>query len=181
MVNYVISIFPKNEIQESKEELDSFELEQEIFTQKEKDLRKKVIELFEKDPKFITYISNYIWVKLAEYINNDEENFKKKLNFLEKNIMEKNLLGLKLNKLQDFIFSYKLYNFNIYNHFKKFVDNYEEILPHKKAKISENISRNKSIINYDNFIQKLKSYIGDNNEKVLISDEEPEQLVFNLF
>ena len=181
LANYAIPIFPKNEKEEIKEGEDSLEIKQNNFIQKEKELRKNIIELYKKDPKFITNISNYIWTKLVEYINNDKANFKKKLNFLEKNNMEKNLLSLKLEQLEEIILSYQLYNFNIYTHFNNFAENYEEILPNKKAKISETVSRNESIISFNNFIKKLKSYIGDANEKVLITNEEPGQFVFNLF
>ena len=151
------------------------------YEDKEKDLRKNVIELFEKDPKFITYLSNYFWTKLSKYIEANKMNLTNELNSLRDKILEKNLLCLKLKQIKNIISTLKLYNFDIKTHFKEFAENYIEELPQKKKKEGENVTSEKGIKNFNTFISKLKEYIGDLNEKVKITEKEPGEYILQLF
>ena len=151
------------------------------YEDKEKDLRKKVIELFEKDPKFITYLSNYFWTKLSKYIEANKMNLTNELNSLRDKILEKNLLCLKLKQIKNIISTLKLYNFDIKTHFKEFAENYIEELPQKKKKERENVTSERGIKNFNTFISKLKEYIGDLNEKVKITEKEPGEYILQLF
>ena len=78
------------------------------YEDKEKELRKNVIELFEKDPKFIAYLSNYFWIKLSKYIEANKMNLTNELNSLRDKILEKNLLCLKLKQIKNIISTLKL-------------------------------------------------------------------------
>ena len=151
------------------------------YEDKEKDLRKNVIELFEKDPKFITYLSNYFWTKLSKYIEANKMNLTNELNSLRDKILEKNLLCLKLKQIKNIISTLKLYNFDIKTHFKEFSENYIEELPQKKKKERENATSERGIKNFNTFISKLKEYIGDLNEKVKITEKEPGEYILQLF
>ena len=183
MNHLVNNVIPSKEEDDLDEDKFIIELEEEEkkFKQNEKELIKNIIELFDKDPKFIDYISNYVWQSLVDYINNNEASFKKQFHFLEKNINEKNILYLKLDEIKNVILSFKLYNFGIAKDFANFVDNYEEILATKKIKKAENKEIAKGITNYKNFIEKLKYYIKELDEKVIIAQDEPSQFIFKLF
>ena len=185
LVNYIIPLSPENEedyLDEEKfvSELEKEEEKEKKFKKKEKELRNNLNELFDKDPKFINYISYYLWQSLVNYINNNEPAFKKEFLLLEKNIFEKNIF-LKLEEIENVILAFKLYNFNIEEDFEKFAKNYEETLPTKKIKKTENETVIDGIINYITFIEKLKHYIKDIDEKVIITNEEPAQFILNLF
>ena len=70
LVNYIIPLSPENEEDSLDDEKFVSELEKEEekekkFTKKEKELRNNLNELFDKDPKFINYISNYLWQSLV--------------------------------------------------------------------------------------------------------------------
>lgn len=151
------------------------------FEKKESELRNKIKELFEKDKKFISYIPFYLWGKLGSFIEENEEIFKNKLNFLQKKITEKNLLCLKLNKIHNIISAFKLYNFDIKNNFEEFILDNEEILPNKKIKTEEGNEANPGITSFKYFIENIKKYMGDINDKVELTGEEPNQFILNLF
>ena len=148
---------------------------------KEQELRKNIITLFEKDKKFITYIPNYFWFKLKEYIDNHMDEFTQRFDNLRKNIKEKHLIYLKLDQLNDIISTIKLFTFNIKDHFDEFEINNSQFLPKKKNKGKYGEAIEKTITIFDNFINSLKKYIGDLNEKVEISSEDPGEFVFRLF
>ena len=180
LVNYIIPLSPENEedysdVEKFVSELEKEEEKEKKFKKKEKELRNNLNELFDKDPKFINYISNYLWQNLVNYINNNETAFKKEFLLLEKNIF------LKLEEIENVILAFKLYNFNIEEDFEKFAKNYEETLPTKKIKKTESETVIDGIINYNTFIEKLKHYIKDIDEKVVITNEEPGQFILNLF
>ena len=59
------------------------------------------------------------------------------------------------------------------------VNNGDNII--RKAQKRENESVDVSLRNYNIFIKRLKSYIGDTNENAELLGEEPGQFVFNLF
>ena len=54
------------------------------YMDKEKELRKGIKSLFEKDQKFINYIPIYIWNKVIKYIKDDNADFKQKKKKLKK-------------------------------------------------------------------------------------------------
>ena len=166
--------------EEEEEKEDPFD-RLEIFEKKESELRNKIKELFEKDQKFISYIPFYLWGKLGSFIKENKEKFKNKLNFLKDKMKKKNLLYLKLNKIQKIISTFKLYNFDIKNDFEEFILNNEEFLPNKKIKTEEGKEANLGIKNFQYFIEKIKEYLGNINDKVELTEEKPNQFVFNLF
>lgn len=152
-----------------------------IYENKEEKLRNNIIQLFEKDPKFISYISNYFWIKLAKYVEDNQQNFIEKFESTKSEIKNKYLQFLKLKETRGVVAELSIYNFNIKEHFKEFVDNYEGKLPQKKKKITGNISEEESITKFETFIKRLKGYLGNINENVKITGEEPGQFVFKLF
>ena len=152
-----------------------------IFKTKEESLRKEIIDIFEKDPEFINYIPNYLNTKLKNYITNNLKDLKDKLSMLKANIKGKNLLYLKLEKIKEIILSLKLYNFDVKSHFEEFAKEYEKILPEKKLNIGENKAKEVGIITFNYFKEKIKTYIGDINDKVEITGEKPSQFVLKLF
>ena len=170
----------KGEEEEEEEREDPFD-RLKIFEKKESELRNNIKELFEKDQKFISYIPFYLWGKLSSFIEENEEKFKNKLNLLKDKITKKNLLYLKLNKIQKIISTFKLYNFDIKNDFEEFILNNEEFLPNKKIKTEEGKEANLGIKNFQYFIEKIKEYLGNINDKVELTEEKPNQFVFNLF
>ena len=139
------------------------------YVEKEKELRKDINELFEKDPKFINYIHIYLWGNLELYFQKNKKRFNGILNNYEEQMEKKELLYLKLKEIEKIIYTYKLYNFDIKFHFEKFAHNYEE---------------NTNIIqDYKCFIQSLKDFIGKKNQNVEILGIEPEpgKFVYKLF
>ena len=154
-----------------------------IFKDKEEKMRNKIIDLFQKDKKFINYIINYLNTEFKKFFEEGLKEFNDNLYKLEKEIMEKNLLYLKSEKIREIIFSLKLYNFDIETHYNDYVLKITKNSSSKKyLKINEN---EKKIVggieNFDNFIATLKKYIGDTKEQVEIIGKEPSQFVFNLF
>ena len=152
-----------------------------IFKEKEKKLRDKISDIISKDQRFLGYFLNYLNVKLKEHVKENIKDLEDNLLKIKTNINEKNLHYLKLEKIRDIIISLKLYNFDIKSHFEEFIKEYEDIFPKKKLKIEENKGVDVSITNFDVFIKKVKTYIGDINEKVEITGEEPSQFVLKLF
>ena len=70
LVNYIIPLSPENEedysdVEKFVSELEKEEEKEKKFKIKEKELRSNLNELFDKDPKFINYISNYLWQSLV--------------------------------------------------------------------------------------------------------------------
>ena len=153
----------------------------EKYIEREKTLRNNVKALFENDPKFITYISNYFWMKLRNYIKENQQILNNKIKLMIKNIKLKYRLFLKLEKMKEIFSELQLYNFDIKEHFKNFANDYDENLPKKFIKTSEFEKDEKVITNFNYFIKKLKEYISDVNEEVIITEEEPGQFVFKLF
>ena len=144
-------------------------------------MEKKITELFEKDPKFITYIRNYLKIELKKYFEKNSKKLKDSLIELKYNFEQKSLFYLKLEKLKEIIFLVKLYKFDIKTHFKDFVEENYEILPKKKLKRGEGKSSVAGITNFNVFINKIKEYIGDVKENVEISGKEPSQFILQLF
>ena len=62
-----------------------------------------------------------------------------------------------------------------------FISKYEELLPKKRKKIGQNDGTQIGIKDLNTFIIKIKDYLGNANEGVKITAEEPGQFVFNLF
>jgi len=153
----------------------------EKYLNKEKELRKNINELFEKDPKFITYISDYFWVKTSIYLKDREKNFMENLESIINKFENKYLLFLKLKKLKSILDKLEIYNFDIKKHFSEFISKYEELLPKKRKKIGQNGGTQIGIKDLNTFIIKIKDYLGNANEGVKITAEEPGQFVFNLF
>ena len=151
------------------------------FKEKESELRKNIKELFEKDQKFIRYISFYLSGKLGTFIEENEDKFKGKLNSLKKKLNEKYLLYLKLNQIHKIIATFKLYRFDIKNDFDAYVLNNQEFIPNKKKKIENGKEVILDITNFDYFIKRTKEYLGNINDKVELLGEEPNQFIFNLF
>ena len=194
IIEYIMptKIIDENEEEEEKDETDSINNYQkrdkftidlyEKYEKKEEELRANVIELFKKDQKFITYFSNYYWIKLNNYVKENKAIFMDKIQTMIKKIKNKYLLFLKLKKIKNFLNELKIYHFNIQEYFKNFVDKYsKEYIPSKKKKISKNIVEEQVITNFNFFLQRLKEYISDINETVELTDDEPEEFVFKLF
>ena len=154
----------------------------EKYEKKEEELRSNVIELFNKDAKFITYFSNYFWIKLNNYIKKNKEIFMNKIQSLIEKIENEYLLFLKLEKVKNIFNELKINHFNIEKYFKNFVDKQsKEYIPSKKKKIDENVVEEQVITNFNYFIKKVNEYIGDINEKVELTDDEPGEFVLKLF
>ena len=183
IVNYIFCKMEEEKEVDSDEESEEEDLLDisEIFKSKEEKLREKIIDLFKKDIKFISYIPIYLNIKLHQHIDENIKDLKEKLLNLKTNIKQKNLLYLKLEKIKDIILSLKLYNFDIKSHFEEFVNEYEIILPEKKIDIGGNKGKNVGIANFKSFIKYLKEYIGDINENVEITGQEPSGFVLKLF
>ena len=181
LVKYTLRQLEEDKIDSDDEEEEEIIDIGEIFKNQEKNLREKISDLIHKDTKFITYIPNYLNIKLKEHIDVYVKNVKDKLLILKTNIKEENLLFLKLEKIKDIILSIKLYNFDIKTHFDEFVKEYEEILPEKKLCIENKKGVNAGITNFDTFVKTLKGYIGNINKNVELSREEPSQFVLKLF
>ena len=154
----------------------------EKYEKKEEELRSNVIELFNKDAKFITYFSNYFWIKLNNYIKKNKEIFMNKIQSLIEKIENEYLLFLKLEKVKNIFNELKINHFNIEKYFKNFVDKQsKEYIPSKKKKIDENVVEEQVITNFNYFIKKVNEYIGNINEKVELTDDEPGEFVLKLF
>ena len=178
-------IFCKNE-EENESDSDEENEEDTIdifneFKKKEEQYREKIKDLIKKDQKFNTYIPIYLNVKLKEYIDENIQDLNIKINEVKKNILKKNLLLLQLEKIKTVIFSLKLYNFDTKTHFENFIQEYDETLPKKLLKISENERVDAGISNFNVFVEKIKAYIGDVDENVEITGKEPSQFLLNLF
>ena len=94
----------------------------------------------------------------------------------------KYLLYLKLKKMKNIFSELKKYRFNIQEYFNNFVEEHcKEYLPTKKKKISEKVVEEQVITNFNYFIERLKEYICDINEKVELTDNEPGEFVLKLF
>ena len=94
----------------------------------------------------------------------------------------KYLLYLKLKKMKNIFSELKKYRFNIQEYFNNFVaEQFKEYLPTKKKKISEKVVEEQVITNYNYFIKRLKEYICDINEKVELTEDEPEEFVLKSF
>ena len=154
-----------------------------IFRDKEKIKRNEINDIFEKDNKIITYITNYLNTEFQKFFEKGLKEFKDNLAELEKEIAEKNLLYLKSEKIREIIFSLKLYFFDIETHYNDYVlKNEDNLPPIKYLKINENEKQEVGgIENFGNFINILKKYIGDTKEQVEMIGREPSQFVFNLF
>ena len=151
------------------------------FKKKEEQYREKIKDLIKKDQKFNTYIPIYLNVKLKEYIDENIQDLNIKINEVKKNILKKNLLLLQMEKIKTVIFSLKLYNFDTKTHFENFIQEYDETLPKKLLKISENERVDAGISNFNVFVEKIKAYIGDVDENVEITGKEPSQFLLSLF
>ena len=151
------------------------------FKKKEEQYREKIKDLIKKDQKFNTYIPIYLNVKLKEYIDENIQDLNIKINEVKKNILKKNLLLLQMEKIKTVIFSLKLYNFDTKTHFENFIQEYDETLPKKLLKISENERVDAGISNFNVFMDKIKAYIGDVDENVEIIGKEPSQFLLSLF
>jgi hypothetical protein len=151
------------------------------FKKKEEQYREKIKDLIKNDQKFNTYIPIFLNVKLKEYIDANIQDLNRKINEVKKNILKNNLLFLKLEKINEVIFSLKLYNFDTKTHFEKFIQEYDDPLPKKLIKISENERVDAGISNFNVFVEKIKAYIGDVDENVEITGKEPSQFLLSLF
>lgn len=165
---------------ENENEIDSID-ESEKFKENEEKFRKEINELFEKDSKFVNYIHIYLWRNLQIYLEKNKNEIIKDLKSFKNKINNQNLLLLKLKEIKKIITSYEFYNFDIKANFKQFADKYEFKLPKKKIKVEDNKAVDKNITNIQTFIETLKYYLGDINEKVELSGEEPGQFIFQLF
>ena len=154
----------------------------EKYEKKEEELRSNIIELFNKDKKFISYFSNYYWIKLNNYVKKNKEIFMNKIQSLIEKKENEYLLFLKLKKMKNIFNELKMCHFIIDKYFKNFVDKQsKEYIPSKKKKIDENVVEEQVITNFNFFIKKLKEYIGDVNEKVELTEDEPGEFVLKLF
>ena len=154
-----------------------------IFKDKEEEKRNEIIDLFQKDKKFINYITNYLYTEFKKFFEKSLEEFRCNLAELETRTAENNLLYLKTEKIREIISSLKLYNFDIKTHYDNYVLKNRDNLPPKKVKKIDEKKKKvvEGIENFDNFINTLKEYIGDTKEQVEIIGREPSQFVFNLF
>ena len=164
-----------------KREVYTIDIQQKYF-KKEEELRNNILDLFEKDPKFITYITNYYWIKLNNYVKDNRKIFMDKIQSMIEKMESKYLLYLKLKKMKNIFSELKKYRFNIQEYFNNFVEEHcKEYLPTKKKKISEKVVEEQVITNFNYFIERLKEYICDINEKVELTDNEPGEFVLKLF
>ena len=154
----------------------------EKYEKKEEKLRNNIIELFNKDNKFITYFSNYYWIKLNNYIEKNKNIFMNKIQSLIEKIDNEYILFLKLEKMKNIFNELKVYHFNIEKYFKNFADKQcKEYIPSKKKKLDENFAEEQVITNFNFFTKKLNEYIGDVNEIVELTEDEPGEFVLKLF
>ena len=194
IIEYIIphKIIEENEDEEKKNEIDSinnckkreaYNIDiQRKYLKREEELRNNILDLFEKDPKFITYFTNYYWIKLNNYVQDNKKIFMDKIQSMIEKIENKYLLYLKLKKMKNIFNELKKYRFNIQEYFNDFVaEQFKEYLPNKKKKISEKVVEEQVITNYNYFIKRLKEYICDINEKVELTEDEPEEFVLKLF
>ena len=181
LINNLDSEENKENIEEEEEESEDFFDVRKKLEEKEKELRNNLKELFEKDRKFIEYIPIYLWGKLEIYIKENENKIKNQISLLKKKLKQKNLLYLKLIKIQKIISTFKLYSFDIKKDFENFVLKNQEFLPKKKSKQEKGNEVVQSISNFEYFINKIKEYAGNTEDTVELSGEEPNQFVFNLF
>ena len=152
------------------------------YLKREEELRNNILDLFEKDPKFITYFTNYYWIKLNNYVQDNKKIFMDKIQSMIEKIENKYLLCLKLIKMKNIFNELKKYRFNMQEYFNNFVaEQFKEYLPNKKKKISEKVVEEQVITNYNYFVKRLKEYIFDINEKVELTEDEPEEFVLKSF
>ena len=90
----------------------------EKYEKKEEELRNNISELFEKDRKFISYLPNYYWTKLNDYITDKKKIFMDNIESMLGKLKMIYLLYLKLKKLRSIIDKLKIYHFEIQQYFK---------------------------------------------------------------
>ena len=155
------------------------ERESKIMKEEEK-LRNEINIIVEKEPKFIEYIEIYLNHYFYEYVNSIKNNYTEKINIILKDIKSQKLISYKLDKIIEIINDLKLYNFNIKEHFNNFMEENLDKLP-SKIKIIDKDNIEKINFTFKDFIEKLKGYLGNSQEKVEMFSEDPNEFMFRLF
>ena len=190
LVTYILpdSNNQKNNTKEKKEsddeeEVDTYENEKkrkEEILNNEKILRNSIQLLFNKEEKFMEYIEIYLKYHFNKYINesknNIEEKIKKKINKLK----TQKLIYYKLEKIIEIINELKLFKFNIKDNFENFIEENYLLYPRKVQALEK--KKAKTIkLSFEDFIKKIKIYIGNNADLIDIYSEEPNDYIFRLF
>ena len=195
LANYSIPNFDKtnkkkknkvdNENDEEDEEEKEEEYEKEInrektFMLEEENLRNEIDILFKKEPKIIEYIEIYLKNKLNDYVNCKSKQFIDNINQGIKDIKSLRLKYIKLEKIVEAINELKLFTFNFKEHFDNFIEENKDRIKKKKKLLEKNVSEIVEF-SFSYFVDKVKAYVGDINEKVEILSEEPDEFIFKLF
>ena len=164
-----------------EEDLFQHEIDEEtnIMNEEEK-LRNEIIIIFQKEPKFLKYIEIYLKHYLNKYVNNVKNKFFEDIKKIIENTKSLKLNYYKLGKIIEIINELNTFQLSIKDHFKHFFEFNENPLPKKKIQIGKDRGKVKEFT-IDIFIEKLKKYIGDVEEKVDFYSEEPDDFILRLF
>ena len=146
----------------------------------EEKLRNEIDILFKREPKIIEYIEIYLRNKLNDYVNNESKKYLDNITQGIKDIKSRKLKYFKLEKIIEVINELKLFTFNFKENFKDFIDENKDRIKMKKKELDNNASEIVEF-SFSYFIEKVKEYVGDINEKVEILSEEPDEFLFRLF
>ena len=173
-----------NEDDEEDEEEKEEEYEKEINREKtfmldEENLRNEIEYLFQ-EPKIIEYIEIYLKNKLNDYANCKSKQFIDNINQGIKDIKSLRLKYIKLEKIVEAINELKLFTFNFKEHFDDFIEENKDRIKKKKKLLENNVSEIVEF-SFSYFVDKVRAYVGDIDEKVEILSEEPDDFIFRLF
>ena len=128
------------------------------------------------DNKIFTFTKLYFQKNLADYIGAKKDKILKEIKEVIKIINETNLKCLKIKYIKDIIKELKIYNFDLKEHFNK--NNIEIYFPKTKK---DNDNPKKNAISFEDFINEIKKYIGNIDDKINIDFPEPTDLILQLF
>jgi len=164
--------------EEEEEEEDDYEIRKKKFLEKEESIRKEIKPLLNYDPKFLNNIEIYLKHHLNIYIEELNVENEKKIKKAIEILNAQKVAFSKLETIMNFIKELKLYKFDFKSNFKEFIETKE--FPKKIQALEIN---NFKIIKptYENFINKIKNYIGNKKEKVDLLSSEPYDFIFRIF
>ena len=172
-----------NDGDEDEDEEDLFQKQMDKETnliKEEEKLRSEINVIFENEPKFLKYIEIYLNNYLSDHINNKKNQFSENIKKIIGNINSLKLTYYKLGKIVEVIDELKANQLNIREHFKNFIEINKNSLTKKKMKLGED--KEKVIeFTFDMFVEKLKHFIGNIEEKVDYFSQEPDEFMFRLF
>ena len=168
-----------NDVEEEEEENeDDYETRKKKFLEKEESIREKIKPLLNYEPKFMNNIEIYLKHHLNIYIEELNVENEKRIKKALETLKAQKLTFYKLEKIMNFIQELKLYKFDFKSNFKEFIETKE--FP-KKIQALE-INKSKIIKpSYEDFINKIKNYIGNKEEKIDLLSEEPYDFIFRIF